>query len=829
MGRLRYILLAVAAAMVAMAFAGPAAADHATNNVADPQTANVPYLAWAGNQVRIAKCFESGPARGDISQVPLPVLYGKFVVEDWSGVELSGPSAGFASKEPQFLNTTDGDAVAQISRSVDGDTRLCFSAHVSSLKPGLAVIKLAVRADLLRLLPGLDVLAKHQFLVIWMRSNAPVIREVANADFPSISVGDPTGNGIFNLGTTTGANRGLVEIDVTGTVPLGNDFSGIFPGNSVTLPGAWRSLADRFSFDDDPADGGRPGSAVNRWDIHDDQLTTEGHAGNNTCTPRVLTGIDAVDNCVPLTATPNLGSGQSGQFSHIFGYTQPSSSFALNSDATIGPFDPLRPLQTLLPDGKTDAGDAPMPPLRIDVRIGAGGSGGLEKADKDNVYVRNSAVADNTPHNLYAPFYQALIPAALPGDGGQTSGVAGSFTNNFPGFQTDFYDYWDILGSDREDPLRGRRALCRDSAGNLMNSASGDDHVAVYTDEHGEAMVAYNPSTGFNFAVDSNGRCDLDLPANRTFTSAITATALYPDQPVIWDQASKTSNTLTKTTNLAASKVLNCVPKGRFEMFCVETVRDIFGRPQAGAQVQFTRSPQGLIQPDSALHGGFDTRGQTIPAGQTSENRVVVTTGANGQAGVLITETRNICVDVLAENLGTRATVSGGFNPGVRRQIYINPFAGTVVASCGDSSGTGGTTPAAPAPTVTPPAVLPPATTTVVIQAPAAVAPAAAAPAAAIVSLGGNPIPVATPAKVAPKAKAAASVASAQLLTVKGNRYLVLKLKSGLNSAKVRISLLGANGKVQKVVIRKVATNRSVIVPNLKLGKAVKSVRVSVV
>ena len=88
---------------------------------------------------------------------------------------------------------------------------------------------------------------------------------------------------------------------------------------------------------------------------------------------------------------------------------------------------------------------------------------------------------------------------------------------------------------------------------------------------------------------------------------------------------------------------------------------------------------------------------------------------------------------------------------------------------------------------------------------------------------------MATPAKVAPKAKAAASVASAQLLTVKGNRYLVLKLKSGLNSAKVRISLLGANGKVQKVVIRKVATNRSVIVPNLKLGKAVKSVRVSVV
>ena len=57
----------------------------------------------------------------------------------------------------------------------------------------------------------------------------------------------------------------------------------------------------------------------------------------------------------------------------------------------------------------------------------------------------------------------------------------------------------------------------------------------------------------------------------------------------------------------------------------------------------------------------------------------------------------------------------------------------------------------------------------------------------------------------------------------------MLKLKSKLNSAKVRITLIGANGKAQRVVLRKVATNRAVVVPNLKLGKGVKSVRVSVV
>ena len=553
---------------------------------------------------------------------------------------------------------------------------LCFSVHVSSLKPGLAVIKLAVREDLLRLLPGLDVLAKHQFLVIWMRSNAPAIREVANADFPSISVGDPLGDGIFNLGTPTGSNPGLVEIDVLGTVPMGNNFYGIFPNNSVTLPTDWRALADRFAFDSDAGAGGVPGSAWDRWDIHDDQTTYSNHAGANPCTPKAGT-IDAVDNC---TAVGNFG--QNGPFSNIYGLSGPGEY------GGVGPFDPLRPEESLLPDGKTDAGDAPMPPLRIDVRIGPGGFGGLQKADKDDVYVRNSAVADNTAHNLYAPFYQALIPANVPGEIGHTSGVAGSFTNNFPGFLTDFYDYWDILFAERTDPLRGRN-LCRDSAGNQLTSPLGNDHVAVYTDEHGEAMVAFNPLSGFNFAVDSNGRCDLDLAVNRSFTASINATGVYPDQPVIWDQANKTSNTLTKRVNIAASKTLACVPKGQFEMFCVETVRDIFGRPQSGVQVQFTRSPQGLIQPDAALHGGFDTRGQTYLAAQSNDNRVNVVTNALGQAGVLVTETRNICVDVLAENILSRASEQ---NPGVRRQIYINPFAGTVLTACGDGTGTGGTT-----------------------------------------------------------------------------------------------------------------------------------------
>ena len=44
----------------------------------------------------------------------------------------------------------------------------------------------------------------------------------------------------------------------------------------------------------------------------------------------------------------------------------------------------------------------------------------------------------------------------------------------------------------------------------------------------------------------------------------------------------------------------------------------------------------------------------------------------------------------------------------------------------------------------------------------------------------------------------------------------------------MRIVLIGKNGKTSRIVLRTIATNRMVLVPNLKLGKPIKSVRVSV-
>ncbi len=75
------------------------------------------------------------------------------------------------------------------------------------------------------------------------------------------------------------------------------------------------------------------------------------------------------------------------------------------SDPDLGPFSnifggvvrrprPVRsrsgPIETLLSDGKLDAGDAPMPALRVDVNISADSTvGTLVKADKSEIYSRD--------------------------------------------------------------------------------------------------------------------------------------------------------------------------------------------------------------------------------------------------------------------------------------------------------------------------------------------------------------------------------------------------------------------------------------------------------
>jgi len=764
----------------------------------DPQTANVPYVAWDGEQIRLVKC--AAGVEGD----------GRFVIEDWSGNPFF---------KPQFENNgvfgTDGTAFA-FDGTGEQAGRTCWAIDVVSQKPGLAVIKLVVD-------PGANTgtpVLKHQFLAIWMDIASATAAEL---DLPG--VGDPGATGAFRpLPQADGSNafqRGLVGVRVTGSFPLGNNFAGMMAGDRATLPDDWAALAGKLAFDNTSA---APGDAAARWDIHDSQswdpLQALDGPGNHSAASGcgVSATFDTVDDCA-IVSEGGLAGGELGPFSNLY----QQSSFT-----TIGPFDPLRPLDTLLSDGLLNAGDAPMPAARIDVSL-TGTAGSLETADKDAIYNRGLAFPAGepshddslVPHDLYAPFYESYIPAtaADPVNGGElgtSSGIDGpSSGNNFTGFlNSNPYDFWDtIVQTSRE----GFNA-CNDVLGSPIPLPTGADHVVVYTDEHGEAIVAYNPNVGFQLAPDANNRC-FEITRPSAFASTITVQANYPYQPP-FNAPRPAATTIGKTVATLSSKTLSCVAKGPNEMFCVETVLDFEGNPIPGARIEFSRTPLGNIQHDSVLFGGFDTRGQVVES--ETENRVVIRTNALGQAGVVVTESLpGQCVDVKADNLGT----SFGGNPGIKVFALTTPASGTV--GCAGSGGGGGGTTATTATTGTT------ATTTTTTSTPSGGSnngnsnqgstPSGQNAQGSNVTIGGNT----SPSKVAKVQKGTLAYVRVVYKAHVG-RSLVLRVNGPAKMAKVKIVLKAKNGQVLKTAVRFVQTNKAAKVANLRLPALAKNISVSV-
>jgi hypothetical protein len=442
--------------------------------------------------------------------------------------------------------------------------------------------------------------------------------------------------------------------------------------------------------------------------------------------------------------------------------------------------------------------------------------GTLDKADKSDIYIRDDSQPAGTPHNLYAPFYKAFLPPALPGDSPDTSGVAGHASNNFTGFlgftdpsdiysteeQTGIYDYWDTFTTSYS---HGNNA-CKDVLGRWIPLPTGKTGVAVYTDEHGEAYVKYIPDHGIVLTPDSNGRCDIYGPAP-VGHSSITATSVYPDQPVLWDGGNKTSNTLNKTVNFASSKVLSCIPKSANEAFCVETVKDLWGNPVYGAPVEFSaqafQGSEPVIGADARKIAPYDTTGQ---GGNTSTDRnfVDVTTNSLGEAGIFVRSTTGSCIDVVSENVGTR---NGG--DGIFRSTDFNPTSG---AACGS--------------TTTPPPAGTPAGATGTTGTTGAATPAVTAAPVAVSA----PVPTAKTAATPAAAAKTVTLASARVVKVKSSRYLMVRVNGAAKTAKLRITLIGKshNKVTRSVVTRYVATNRQVRVGNLKLAPSIRSVRVAI-
>jgi hypothetical protein len=467
----------------------------------------------------------------------------------------------------------------------------------------------------------------------------------------------------------------------------------------------------------------------------------------------------------------------------------------------IGPFDPIWPGQTLLSDGKVDAGDAPMPAARIDVEIApnsgaptdTSGVGFLYPADKTTVYSRNSA-GSGTAHNLYAPFYDAYIPATT--RPGVSSGIDGPASgNNFTGFLWNgSYDYWQIARTLRDAIPSATTCLRRsDQDPAYRQTPKGGQSVVVYTDEHGEAQVRYYPGgTGGNgFYFDNlpvihndNGGCDLE-GIDVLGTSKITATARYPYQPV--SDPDKVSDPLTKTVHSLFTKTMSYYPKGpgtanSTSRIVVAHAQDIDGSPFAGEKVCFFV--------DDEADGAFGFSGTTGPA----DHRFTVGGTDGGSLG-----TADVCR--ITDAYGNAAIEVINSDPqSINVTALFVPEA--LLRDTDVDFGTPGSTDGPLPPGAPPVNPSPPITVQQAVD--SGVDPGFAKPAAL--------------------KKARVSVS---YMKTKGHkRYVVVRITSAKGKAKVRIRLIGKHGRTLKVVVRKVRTNHLV---SIRVGSKVKKARVALV
>lgn len=647
--RLRFVVFAAFVSALLLTVVGAAAGSTVGTppgfeGAADPMTTNVPYLAWAGEQVKLVAGTNEIMHYGRDHYR----LEAKFSIEAWTGDPFGGP-----------VFTTDPTSVGMHDHN--------WVIDIASTRPGLAIVKFTAWDK-----EG-NLAIDHQYLVGWMSLNDPALTELPFG-------GDPTGTGRYDAG----ADPGLVRVMVTGTLPLNSMIPGL--GTALTLPTGWAALAGAMATTDDGT-----GKDPMRWDIHDDMLATEGHVAAANCQIAPFSAVDAVDTCYTDMNSP------SGPFSTVFGSTAPGYH-------VIGPFDPVFPFwaTTLLSDGKLDWGDAPMPAARVDVAItpntGAAtdisGSGNLGISDKSDFYVRA------TGHKYYAPFYSAFIPAtARHWDDG--SGIDGARdAQNFPGFlnETNPYVFWDVVALEK---WTEGATDCKLLGNDMRDKPAGPSAMTVYTDEHGEAQVEFYAGTGFFFdnlpvIKNLNGGCDLQ-GIDVLGTASITAVARYPYQPVTMPDM-KAPTTLVKTMHSLFDKSMTAVPKGTgpdnaVAQIVTASARDIDGNPFVGETVCFSadRHAESMV-----LKPGYVKVND--PDGI---NRLCTTTDSHGKAAVEVMNSNGGKVDVIAhfvdEQLLRHIFVDFGTAPAPSVPSTSVPTQQQVVAVVGAANAAAVTGQAAPA------------------------------------------------------------------------------------------------------------------------------------
>ncbi len=355
----------------------------------------------------------------------------------------------------------------------------------------------------------------------------------------------------------------------------------------------------------------------------------------------------------------------------------------------------------------------------------------------------------------------------------------------------------------------------------------GPQKVAIYTDEHGIGDVNFRPGSGFWFDAlmatqpdldgNLNGGCDLKYLKDNVLGHAnITAESHYPNQPVS-DQPVG-SATITKTVKSLFAKYLAVYPKGttaelRNARIVIAHAQDIDGSPFANEVVCFSNtSPGGIVQAflpgDNAQAkqvGPYILTHQTRvddPINSQSDKRVCIRTNEYGNASIEVLESQGAEINVIGDFTAER----------LLRDVKIPFGEGTPsVIDPGIPPRSPGATPETPQ---GPPAPNVNGNST---------------PSAAVLSAMAKANVQVSSSRSRSRRAARVSVRFARVVnSAKGKRYLALRLKGKKHTARVRIQLIGYNGRVVRTVRRTVKVGRTVRLRNVRLGANVRNVRVSI-
>ena len=885
--------LGVLVGLIALALAAPASAFHSKNPSAppgtdingdyrgfDPMETSVPYLAWRGEEVRLVKCRSLGETESNLAETS-----GEWDVIDWSGDphvwpkffdDVDRKTSSFRGKGDQEGRecwaidiTSHKPGIAVVKLKVDAPTAGVPGEGTPDLVHQFNVIWMSLDQAILRNLSGGE-----------GGPSGPITENPGQSNRLGVVVkGRVPLNEQFR--TELGAQRPALN---AGAIVLPDAWPELAQTSLAHISRALE-LANDGNRNNDPVNPEGPERfhsafpATDFWDIHDStgpyNTTVYGviaGAGGNPAAgvggaldwnaancgvpptgiptghdtachvPQVADGMGGDADCNNTSTTPpandtvdNCDDGEFSEFSRVF--------HDVSGPPTIGPYSPTRPDETMLSDSLVNLHDAPMPAAVVFADIAPntggtdiGGVGFFSAVDKHLVYNRGGAAGStcvtqpDAEHCLTAPFYGAYIPpsptmenspATNLGDTPDTaSGIHGAIANNFQGYlpvsyreNRGLYHYWDIAGVFREAVATPTR--CPDPRNGFRPTPSGPQRVALYTDEHGEAQFNFNAGLGFffdNFIVErTQGGC---RPEGLIGTADITVDARYPFQPVT--HAGVTSNLVQKRIESLFRKGIICVPKPREEddkVLCVAFGRDIDGTPLIGERVCVTALGNAFVRDfdedsDSSREGDSTVCASLDPNPSEKEDLgtdlfpTIDDTFATETFLIIGRGSVRVIADFRDERLEFGVTVT------------IPPAAGTTGASVG--------TPLPPGQQLTP--VVP--------------RPIAGPGGVALVPTGG---PQGNPTVNAPVnkqvLKPALLRAKASLMFVRivkplklgGHRYVVVRVKSTQKNARVQIKLIGKRGKVLGTMLRKVKTNRTIRVPNLRLPKGAVTVRAKVI